>query len=51
MKYLAVTALASYVAATSEVEAAFFGYITQYGKSYGSMEEYEFRLAQFARKH
>ena len=51
MKYLAVAALASYVAATSEVEAAFFGYITQYGKSYGSMEEYEFRLAQFARKH
>jgi cathepsin L len=51
MKYFTVAALAGFAAASSEVESAFFGYITQYGKSYGSMEEYEFRLAQFARNH
>ena len=34
-----------------EVESAFMGYITQYGKSYGTMAEYEHRLEQFARNH
>merc|ERR1719476_609178 len=51
MKYLAVAARVSYVSAMSELDSAFFGYITQFGKSYGSMEEYTFRLAQFARNH
>jgi len=37
--------------AFSEIESAFFGYITQFGKSYSTMEEYELRLRQFAVKH
>ena len=34
-----------------EVESAFMGYITQYGKSYGTVAEYTHRLEQFARNH
>lgn len=51
MKSFFALALAGAVSATSEVESAFMGYITQYGKSYGTIAEYEFRLAQFARNH
>lgn len=35
----------------NEVEQAFITYITEFSKSYGSMEEYGFRLSQFARNH
>jgi hypothetical protein len=28
----------------SDVEHKFMGYMTQYGKSYGTIEEYQFRL-------
>jgi cathepsin L len=39
------------VSASSEIESAFLGYITQYGKSYSSVAEYEHRFEQFARNH
>jgi C1A family cysteine protease len=35
----------------SEIESAFLGYITEFGKSYSNMAEYEHRLANFAQKH
>ena len=34
---------------TSEYEAAFAKYVADHGKSYGTKEEYQFRLAQFAK--
>ena len=37
--------------ALSEIESAFLGYITQFGKSYSSVAEYEMRLRNFAVKH
>jgi len=37
--------------ALSEIESAFLGYITQYGKSYTNVAEYESRLRTFAMKH
>jgi len=52
MKYLAVAAALAYNAhAMSEIESSFLAYITQFGKSYGSIEEYEHRLRQFALTH
>jgi len=51
MKSFIALALVGAVSATSEVESAFLGYITQYGKSYGTVAEYQFRLEQFARNH
>jgi len=35
----------------SEIESAVLGYITEFGKSYSNMAEYEHRLANFAQKH
>jgi C1A family cysteine protease len=35
----------------SEIESTFFAYITEYGKSYGTMAEFEQRLHNFAQKH
>jgi C1A family cysteine protease len=51
MKSFIALTLAAAVSANSEVESAFMGYITQYGKSYGTIEEYQHRLAQFERNH
>jgi C1A family cysteine protease len=51
MKTFIALTLAAAVSANSEVESAFMGYITQYGKSYGTIEEYKFRLEHFARNH
>jgi C1A family cysteine protease len=51
MKSFFALAAAGVVSASSEIESAFLGYITQYGKSYGTMAEYEHRLEQFARNH
>ena len=51
MKSFAALALVAAVSATTEVESAFMGYITQYGKSYTTVAEYQFRLEQFARNH
>ena len=49
--FFALALAAATASASSEVESAFMGYITQYGKSYGTMAEYEHRLEQFARNH
>jgi len=50
MKFV-LAAVAGYAAAMSEIESNFLGYITQFGKSYASIAEYEHRLEQFAMKH
>ena len=51
MKTIAFAAFVGAAAAMSEIESAFLGYITEYGKSYSSMAEYETRLRNFAVKH
>jgi hypothetical protein len=53
MKTFIALALASAVSATplSDIEHKFMGYMTQYGKSYGTIEEYQYRLVQFARNY
>jgi len=51
MKYFAIAALLGAASATSEVEAAFLGYITQFGKTYSTMAEFEHRLANFSANH
>jgi cathepsin L len=51
MKTFIAIALAGAVSAIDPVEQKFIGYITQYGKSYGTVEEYKFRLEQFARNN
>jgi len=51
MKTIALAAFVGAASALSEIESAFLGYITEFGKSYETMAEYEFRLAQFAQKH
>ena len=52
MKTFFALALAGAATAISaEVENKFMGYITQYGKSYGTIAEFNFRLEQFARNH
>ena len=43
-------ALLGAAAAISDVEQAYMQYIAKHGKSYATREEYEFRLAQFAKK-
>jgi hypothetical protein len=40
MKSFIALALASAATASSTVESAFMGYITQFGKSYGTIAEY-----------
>lgn len=47
MKSLTVAALFGYAAAITEVESKFLGYITSFGKSYSTLEEYELRLRYF----
>jgi len=51
MKCFVLAALAASTMALSEIESAFMAYITQYGKSYSTMEQYEMRLRTFALKH
>jgi C1A family cysteine protease len=51
MKTFALAAFVGAASAISEIESAFLGYITQFGKSYSTMAEYEHRLANFAMKH
>ena len=42
--FIALTLAGSVSAFNSQLENAFLGYITQYGKSYATMEEYKFRF-------
>jgi len=51
MKSFVAATLAVAVSAISETEFAFMNYISEYGKNYSSIQEYEFRLAQFVRTH
>lgn len=51
MKSILALALVGAASAASEVESAFMAYITQFGKSYSSVAEYELRLEQFTRNH
>jgi len=50
-KTFALACLVASACAMSEIESAFLGYITQYGKSYSNLAEYEMRLRNFALKH
>jgi hypothetical protein len=50
MKYI-LAALVGTVAAMSEIESAFLGYITEFGKQYNTVAEYDHRLRQFAMRH
>jgi len=47
----AIAALVGAASAATETESAFFNFITKFGKSYATMEEYTFRFAEFADKH
>jgi hypothetical protein len=53
MKTFFALALAGAVSAAplNDIEHKFMGYMTQYGKSYGTIAEYAFRLEQFTRNH
>jgi hypothetical protein len=46
-----VVALLIGVVTANEVEEAYLKYISKHNKSYGTREEYEFRLSQFARSY
>ena len=53
MKTFFALAIAGAVSAAplNDIEHKFMGYMTQYGKSYGTIAEYAFRLEQFTRNH
>merc|ERR1712127_156600 len=51
MKTFALACLVASTLAMSEIESAFLGYITEFGKSYSNMAEYEHRLTNFALMH
>ena len=48
MKFAALIAAAK---AVSDVETAFLSFLSEHGKSYGTIEEYKFRLNEFTKKH
>ena len=45
MKTFIALALAGFVQASTEVESAFISYISEFGKHYHSVEEYNFRFS------
>ena len=49
MKFSAIIAGVAAHNVTAEVETAYLSYIAEHGKSYGTEEEFKFRLATFAR--
>ena len=51
MRSFICTALLGCAMAISEIESTFLGYLTQYGKSYSTVEEYDARLRNFAVHH
>ena len=51
MKSFVLTTLAAACLALSEIESSFLSFISEYGRNYGSLEEYGLRLAQFVRTH
>lgn len=52
MKTFAAAAIAGLVAATpmTDMEFKFINYVAKFNKSYGTKEEYNFRMEQFAKK-
>jgi len=46
-----LAALLGVASAMSELESSFFTFITEYGKSYASLEEYQLRFEQFSIAH
>jgi len=44
MKSFIALAIVGVASAVSEVEFAFMNYMSHFGKSYGTVEEYKFRL-------
>lgn len=51
MKTFAIAALAGLAAAHSELEASFMSFISEFGKDYKDVAEYQHRLAQFTINH
>jgi len=54
MRSFVAIALAAYASAmdiNEDVVVEFMKFVADFGKSYGTNEEYHFRLEQFARKH
>lgn len=51
MKYAVAALLAAFVSATDVYRTQFMQHITEFGLSYGTVEEYEFRFEQFLKKH
>jgi len=49
MKSFIVAALAGI--ASAEVESEFMQYVSKWGKSYGTIEEFKFRMGHFAKTH
>jgi hypothetical protein len=50
MKYAVAALIGMVKAADFEIERAFVNYLAEHGKSYGTREEFEFRLNLFADK-
>ena len=44
MKSFIAIAIAGVASAVSEIEYAFMNYMSNFGKSYGTVQEYKFRL-------
>jgi hypothetical protein len=51
MKAFISIALLGVVSALSDLESHFMAFVTEFGKSYNNIDEYNFRLSQFARNH
>jgi len=51
MKSVILASVIGAAMAISEIESSFLGYITEFGKSYATVAEYEHRLENFAQKH
>ena len=51
MKTFISIALLGVVSALSDLESHFMTFVTEFGKSYNTLDEYNFRLSQFARNH
>jgi len=51
MKTFALACLVASACAMSQIESAFLEYISQHGKAYSNLAEYEMRLRNFAIKH
>ena len=50
MKFAIAALLGVAAAVDADVEIAFHNFLAEHGKSYGTKEEFEFRLNEFAKK-